>query len=160
MISDAHIIDIERDWVNSVIFINNSPVTPTYWRILSDVPIIKERQEYLISQCEKFKADPKLCLAIVPCEGDFYDEKICNKQYGCSGGQGSWQFIQSTWNRVILEMSKLGLLEPECTNTDSVFIMKCNLKVGAYLLATEGTRHWGDSTTEWGSWSCWYPKYK
>jgi len=106
MTSDAHVIDIEGNWIDSVVFMSNSPVTPTHLSMLSDIPIIRERQEYLISQCKKFKVDPKLCLAIVSCEGGFDNEKKCNYQYGCSSGQGSWQFIPNTWNSVILEMSK------------------------------------------------------
>ena len=123
--------------------------------MLSDNPLIRQRQEFAISQCERFGADPMLGLAIISCEGGLDNPSKCNYEYGCSGGQGPWQIIPKTWDNTIIEMAKLGLLEPECINTESVFIMECNLTVGAYILATKGTDPWGTADTAWGSNHCW-----
>lgn len=103
-------------------------------------PIIKERQEFIVKQCEIFGVNPFLALNIISCEGGFRDPENCNNQFGCSGGQGPWQFIKSTWFSTQARMGDI--LPIECREGDMRGTFKCNAMAGAWLLATDGDGHW------------------
>jgi soluble lytic murein transglycosylase-like protein len=93
---------------------------------------------------QKYNLDYKCFSRIVYCESSFNHE-VCNLQYGCKSGQGLCGVIPSTEKRLEEILGReMDMLDPYD-----------NLEVGAWLLANEGTRHWGDYTTNWGSWECW-----
>ena len=124
-------------------------------------------KEFIASQCDKFGVDLHLALAIISCEGGFTNPSVCNRQYGCSGGQGHFQFIPNTWTGTVARMSELeedrglevgSLLPLECRTSESVFNSHCNIIGGVWLLATDGTSRWGTADTWWGSYHCWINK--
>jgi len=132
-----------------------SPLTPTYRSpqySLSENSIVRERQNYVIHQCQEFGADPLLCLAIIPCEGGFFNPENCNKTYGCPGGMGPWQFIESTW---FSTQKRMGDLLPEkCRQGDMRGDFECNARAGAWLLSVDGVGHW----IQWSG-HCFWPRY-
>ena len=94
------------------------------------------------------------------------DPKICNKEFGCIGGMGLWGFVSRTWNSTLDRMEKEGVYMPEecwekahlpmsAGRIEAVFNAECNDIAGRWLLKTDGTRHWGCPTCDWGSWKCW-----
>ena len=86
-----------------------------------------------------------LASKIRTCENPSNDPLACNQQYGCIAGMGDYQLIPST---VKYCEEKLGRpIDP--------FIKEDNHACGLWLLENEGTKHWGSSTTDWGSWECW-----
>jgi len=142
---------------DTYLYATHSPITPTYVSfVLSEDPKIRERQDFVISQCERFGINPSLCLAIIACEGGFFSERIVNKTFGPSGGIGHWQFLQRTYNKTIQRMGDLA--PEECRNPEAVFVSHCNLLAGAWLLSMDGTGPWGTPDSDWGSYSCWYRK--
>lgn len=86
-----------------------------------------------------YGADENLAVKIAWCESGF-DPRVCNKQFGCSGGQGVYQFINSTWIK-------------NCEG--DVFNPEDNIKCGVKLISQGQLSHWGSAETWWGSWSCW-----
>lgn len=92
---------------------------------------------YNYTNCAKAKA-------IVSCEGG-YTPTICNKQFGCSGGMGHFQFISRTWrNRCMAELDVI-----------DVFDSSQNIQCGVYILQKYGDSDWGTADTWWGSYNCW-----
>ena len=92
---------------------------------------------YSYTNCTKAKA-------IVHCEGGI-NPTICNKQYGCGGGMGHFQFIQRTWNNRC--MKELDVVD--------VFNSSQNIQCGVYILQKYGDSDWGTADTWWGSYQCW-----
>ncbi len=92
---------------------------------------------YSYTNCTKAKA-------IVRCEGGI-NPAICNKQFGCNGGMGHFQFIQRTWNNRC--MKELDVVD--------VFDSSQNIQCGVYILQNYGDSDWGTADTWWGSYNCW-----
>ena len=102
------------------------------------------------------------------------DPKVCNAEFGCSGGMGLWGFVPNTWNETIDRMIEAGEYLPErCIakfylpaskeRTEAVFDPICNDLAGRWLLKTDGTGHWGYPKDDprgyiygfrWGSYDC------
>jgi hypothetical protein len=107
----------------------------------------------------KYKIDYQCFTAIVKEESGF-NFSVCNFQYGCKSGQGLGQLIPSTVRNC---ERGLGM-------TIDPFIPEQNLECMAYLLARDGTHHWGypagDSRgymkngQRWGSYDRWSPYCK
>lgn len=110
---------------------------------------------------ETEERDDGLLYAIIKCESNF-DPDAINEEYGCAGGMGLCQFIQSTWLETIDRMGEL--LPKRCRTLEAVFNGECNLMACKWLLETDGTRHWGYPASDprgyidglrWGSYDCW-----
>ena len=108
---------------------------------------------------------PDLNERIPACESGG-DPKVCNREYGCSGGMGLWGFVPKTWNETIDRMVEAEAYLPDkCIEKfslpaseekiEAVFDPVCNDLAGRWLLKTDGTGHWGTATTWWGSYHCW-----
>lgn len=82
--------------------------------------------------------------AIVYCEGGYNNPNICNKQYGCTSGQGPAQFIPSTWRELQKEIG-----------VKDVFNPSENIQGMIYLLKKDGDRHWRPYSGH-----CWLPLIK
>lgn len=141
------------DWLDYCVFASDGPVSSTYMEfrpniLLSNDPVIQERQDFAVSQAERFGADPNVALAIIRCEGGFSDPGICNRANGCSHGSGAFQFIESTWYSTIKRMGDL--LPERCKIGDMRKDFECNVIAGCWLLATDGIGHW-----ETWSGNCW-----
>ena len=89
---------------------------------------------------------------IISCESNWNPE-VCNREYGCRGGMGLWQFISGTWNTTLIRMEEAGVYLPDrcwkfvtlpvsTERTEAVFDHECNLLAGRWLLRTDGDRHW------------------
>lgn len=100
--------------------------------------------EAINSLVKKYELDYECYTKILECESNF--ENICNQNYGCSSGIGLGQLIPKTAKHT----SKMLGREIDPSNVYD------NLEASAWLLANEGTEHWGCPTCNWGSWSCWY----
>jgi len=94
---------------------------------------------YMVSEANRLGVDPDLANRIIWCESR-WDPNARNN--GGKGGQGLFQVTPQTWGYVT---EKMGL--PSFSNP---YNYKLNIKVGMWLLANEGTKHW----TRWSGW-CW-----
>lgn len=73
----------------------------------------------------------------------------CNRKYGCGGGIGVYQLIQSTADHCSKKMNM----------TINPYKEADNRMCGRWLLENEGPFHWGTPTSWWGSFSCWSSAY-
>ncbi len=106
-----------------------------------------------------------LAYNIIDCESKWRDWE-CNHDYGCRAGMGLWGFISGTWNDTLVKMARDDAYMPErCwqlielpmrnERNEIVFDGECNLLAGIWLLENEGSNHWGDKESSWGSYNCW-----
>jgi len=116
--------------------------------------VIKLNDALVAEYAVKYGANVSLALAIVECESEF-EAGICNEQYGCDAGMGLYQFIPSRWEETIRQMGVLGEPVASCTGFSRVFDAECNAMAGAWLLANEGSTHWGTPESDWGTYACW-----
>jgi len=101
----------------------------------------KARVEYLLAEwAARLGVNYQLAHAIISCEGGFTNPKRCNESIGCTGGQGHYQIIPSTWAGIIADTSNP--LPDYCRKADAVFISECNIAGGTWLLKRDGDRHW------------------
>ena len=82
--------------------------------------------------------------AIKSCESNG-NPNVCNKEYGCKGGQGLYQIIPST----------LRYCEEKLGEKLDVFNPQDNERCAYWLAENEGFHHWGTEDTWWGSYRCW-----
>ena len=86
------------------------------------------------------KIDPELAVRIARCESDL-EQGI--KNTSGSSASGVFQFLRSTWSNTLKRMG----LPP---NLD-VFDGDMNIKLGVWLLKTDGISHWLESKSCWDS---------
>lgn len=102
---------------------------------LNDHPVELPSNEELLKQfTDEFNVSYTLAVAIIGCEGGL--DGVYRKNPWSSAG-GPWQFIDSTW---VSTMKRMGL--PETTPKTDYYT---NLRAGAWLLSTDGSRHWNAS---------------
>ena len=81
---------------------------------------------------------------IIKCESGF-EEKVCNKKYGCGAGMG------------LAQLTPIAI--KDCENhlhkKINPFNGKENLECSLWLYKTYGTKPWGTAKTDWGSYNCW-----
>ena len=133
---------------NASSFALNAP-QPNYLSNPQDIALIEPRavsgiknpySKLISAKAEKYKADPELLTEIIRRESNF-DPKVCNKEFGCNAGQGLVQLIPSTVKNCEKRLEiKIDPFNPED-----------NLECGAFLLGTDGIRHWEDPEGKWGS---------
>lgn len=90
----------------------------------------------------KYSLDFNCFNTIIRCESGY--RNVCNADYGCWSGTGPGQL---TPGKKEYCGKKLGR-EINLNNIDD------NLECSAWLIANEGTRHYGTEETWWGSWDC------
>ena len=112
---------------------------------LSDRNNDKERLKEAVVYISNLYGIDSVCYdAIIEAECQYRPR--CNEEYGCSAGDGLIQLIESTRQHC---SDKLGREIDPMNDKDA-------LECGAWLLANEGTGHWGREDTEWGSWDKWH----
>ena len=111
--------------------------------VLAENPTTENIKRAIVYLADKYGADSKCFDAIVRYESHY--KNVCNFEYGCGAGKGYVQLIESTTNHC---SKKLGRIIDPNNAVD-------NLECGAWLLANEGTRHWGCPDCEWGSYWKW-----
>lgn len=97
----------------------------------TSTPELPSPQEYLKQEAEKLGIDFDLADRIVECESG-WQEKICNRTYGCGSGQGLFQLIPSTVRHVSQKMGRE--IDP--------FNPYDNIDAGLWLIKNEGLQHW------------------
>lgn len=133
----------------------NSPITPINEQtravrtsLYNDFGLNNDVVDLIYEWSEFYDySDTRKAEAIVSCEGD-NNPNVCNKQFGCLGGQGHFQIIPSTWLSTCAGV--LGLTD--------VFDGNQNIRCGIYILKTRGDGAWGTVDTWWGSYKCWSKK--
>lgn len=88
-------------------------------------------REYLRREAEKLGIDFGLADRIIKCESG-WQEKICNKTYGCKSGQGLFQLIPSTVEHASQMLGRE--IDP--------FNPYDNIDAGLWLIKNEGLGHW------------------
>jgi hypothetical protein len=111
---------------------------------LSYTPTIDEVKRALVYAAEIYSVNPVCITKISQCESHF--QNVCNFKYGCNGGIGYMQLLESTAKHCSEKMGRI--IDPH-NPAD-------NIECGAWLLKNEGTYHWGTQYTWWGSWDCWH----
>lgn len=110
---------------------------------LTEYPSESEIKEAIRYICNNYGIDYDCFNAIVRYESSYINQ--CNQTYGCIAGMGLTQIITPTALRCEEKLGReINPLKP-----------KDALECGAWLLANEGTKHWGTEYTDWGSWEKW-----
>jgi soluble lytic murein transglycosylase-like protein len=129
----------EQVMATQAIFIQNNSIQAT--------KEINERDDIMgliASLSVEYGIDYECYKAIIRYESNF-NPTVCNFDYGCRGGQGLAQLIPSTVKDCEKELGRA--IDP--------FNPRDNLECGAYLMARDGTSHWGTESTWWGSYHNW-----
>lgn len=114
-----------------------------YAKLASEYPSESEIKEAIRYICNNYGIDYDCFNAIVRYESSYINQ--CNQTYGCIAGMGLTQIITPTALRCEEKLGReINPLKP-----------KDALECGAWLLANEGTKHWGTEYTDWGSWEKW-----
>lgn len=111
-----------------------------------------EIKDYIRLKANFLSVDPDLALKIADCESNF--RNVCNEQYGCIGGIGVYQIVQSTFDEAMPKASELlypvsQYIQPHY-RYDDPYEIDDNISVALWMMSQGEYWRWEASSKCWG----------